>query len=40
MAAVKIDGKVLAAQVKEEVAQEVSRLKARGIEPCLAVIQV
>lgn len=40
MAAVKIDGKVLAAQVKEEVAQEVIRLKARGIEPCLAVIQV
>lgn len=40
MTAQKIDGKVLAAQVKARVAKEVEQLKAQGIEPCLAVIQV
>lgn len=40
MAAQKIDGKVLAAQVKAQVAAQVSQLKEQGIQPCLAVIQV
>lgn len=40
MAAEKIDGKVLAAQVKAQVAAQVSQLKEQGIQPCLAVIQV
>lgn len=40
MAAQKIDGKVLAAQVKAQVAAQVAQLKEQGIQPCLAVIQV
>ena len=40
MAAVKIEGKVLAQQVKEQVKQQVEQLKQQGIEPCLAVILV
>lgn len=36
----KIDGKVLAAQVKEKVAAEVVACKAKGVTPCLAVVMV
>jgi len=35
-----IDGKALAAQVRSEVAQRVAALKARGVQPTLAVILV
>lgn len=35
-----IDGKAISAQIKEEVKQKVSELNARGINVCLAVIQV
>ena len=35
-----IDGKAIAAQVRGEVAEKVSGLKAKGITPCLAVILV
>ena len=35
-----IDGKALAAQVRAEVAQRVAALKARGVQPALAVILV
>ena len=35
-----IDGKAIAAQVRGEVAEKVSELKAKGITPCLAVILV
>jgi methylenetetrahydrofolate dehydrogenase (NADP+)/methenyltetrahydrofolate cyclohydrolase len=35
-----IDGKALAAQVRAEVAQHVAALKARGVQPALAVILV
>ena len=35
-----IDGKALAAEVRAEVAQRVSALKARGVQPALAVILV
>jgi methylenetetrahydrofolate dehydrogenase (NADP+) / methenyltetrahydrofolate cyclohydrolase len=35
-----IDGKAIAASIREEVRLEVVRLKARGITPCLAVILV
>lgn len=35
-----IDGKAIAAQVRGEVAEKVSALKAKGITPCLAVILV
>lgn len=35
-----IDGKALAAQVKAEAAAEAEQLKARGVQPCLAVILV
>ena len=38
--AIRIEGKLLAAQVKERVAAEVKELKEKGIEPCLAVIMV
>ena len=38
--AIRIEGKLLAAQVKERVAAEVAELKEKGIEPCLAVIMV
>ena len=40
MAAQRIEGKPLAAAVKQRVAQEVEQLKQRGIRPCLAVILV
>ena len=40
MSAVIIDGKKVAAKVKEEVRERVERLKERGINPCLAVILV
>ncbi|MBQ8946768.1 MAG: bifunctional methylenetetrahydrofolate dehydrogenase/methenyltetrahydrofolate cyclohydrolase FolD [Lachnospiraceae bacterium] len=35
-----IDGKAISAQIKEEVKQKVSELNAKGINVCLAVIQV
>ncbi len=35
-----IDGKKISAEIKDELKQEVARLKERGITPCLAVIQV
>lgn len=38
--AIRIEGKFLAAQVKERVAAGVKELKEKGIEPCLAVIMV
>lgn len=38
--AIRIEGKLLAAQVKERVAAGVAELKKKGIEPCLAVIMV
>ena len=40
MSAKIIDGKALAAQVKQEAAQQVEQLKAQGVTPCLAVILV
>ena len=40
MSAQIIDGKAIAAQVRGEVAEKVSDLKAKGITPCLAVILV
>ncbi len=38
--AIRIEGKLLAAQVKDRVAAGVAQLKEKGIEPCLAVIMV
>lgn len=38
--AIRIEGKLLAAQVKERVAAGVKELKEKSIEPCLAVIMV
>lgn len=38
--AIRIEGKLLAALVKERVAAGVAELKEKGIEPCLAVIMV
>ncbi len=38
--AIRIEGKLLAAHVKERVAAGVKELKEKGIEPCLAVIMV
>lgn len=35
-----IDGKAIAAKVRGDIAEEVSRLKEQGISPCLAVILV
>ena len=35
-----IDGKRISSEIKEELKEEVARLKAQGIEGCLAVIQV
>ena len=35
-----IDGKSIAAQIKEEVKEEAERLKQAGIQVCLAVVQV
>ena len=40
MSAKRIDGKAISAQIKEEAAKEAAELKAKGIEPCLAVILV
>ena len=40
MSAQSIDGKALAAATKAEAAAEAAALKAKGIEPCLAVILV
>ncbi len=40
MSAVVIDGFTIAASVRAKVASQVSALKARGIEPCLAVVLV
>jgi methylenetetrahydrofolate dehydrogenase (NADP+) / methenyltetrahydrofolate cyclohydrolase len=40
MAAIIIDGKAIAAGIREEVRLEAQRLKERGITPCLAVILV
>lgn len=40
MSATIIDGKEIAAQVKAGVAKKVEELKAKGIQPCLAVILV
>ena len=35
-----IDGKLISTQIKDELKAEVTELKAKGITPCLAVIQV
>ena len=35
-----ISGKIISAQINEELRNEVEHLKARGVEPCLAVILV
>lgn len=35
-----IDGKLISAQIKDELKAEVAQMKERGIIPCLAVIQV
>lgn len=35
-----IDGKLISTQIKDELKEEVLNLKAKGIVPCLAVIQV
>ncbi len=35
-----IDGKLISTQIKDELKAEVADLKAKGITPCLAVIQV
>ena len=40
MAAIVIDGKAIAKKVRDEVRERVSRLKQRGINPCLAVVLV
>ena len=40
MSAKIIDAKALAAAVKQEAAQQVEELKARGVTPCLAVVLV
>ena len=36
----RIDGKQVAQELKEEIREQVTQMKARGIEPCLAVILV
>lgn len=38
--AILIDGKAISTQIKDELKEEVTQLKAHGICPCLAVIQV
>lgn len=35
-----IDGKLISTQIKDELKEEVARLKEKGVVPCLAVIQV
>ena len=37
---IRIDGKAISAQIKDEVKEEVARLRDEGITPCLAVVQV
>lgn len=38
--ALRIDGKAISTQIKEELKEETARLREQGICPCLAVIQV
>ena len=38
--AIKIDGKKISADIKEELKEQVAELKEKGISVCLAVIQV
>ena len=38
--ALRIDGKVISTQIKEELKEETTQLREQGICPCLAVIQV
>ena len=38
--ALRIDGKAISAQIKEELKEETAQLREQGICPCLAVIQV
>ncbi len=38
--AIRIDGKAVAAAVRQEIAAETAKMKENGIEPCLAVILV
>jgi len=40
MAAIIIDGKKVAAEIKEDLKKEISNLKSKGVEPALAVILV
>jgi methylenetetrahydrofolate dehydrogenase (NADP+)/methenyltetrahydrofolate cyclohydrolase len=40
MSATIIDGKALAASVKESLRSRVGALRAKGVEPCLAVVLV
>ena len=40
MSAVIIDGKAVAAEVKDDVAEKVRKLNEKGVEPCLAVVLV
>ena len=40
MTAQLIDGKLISAQIKEEAAKEAAQIKARGVNPCLAVVLV
>ena len=40
MTAIRIDGNVLAAKVRDRIAADVTALKARGITPGLAVVLV
>ena len=35
-----IDGKAISTQIKDEVKAEAAALKAKGIDPCLAVVLV
>ena len=35
-----ISGKIISAQINEELCLEVKQLKTKGIEPCLAVVLV
>ena len=38
--AIRIDGKAVAAQVRAQVAQDAAALKARGVQPGMAVVLV
>lgn len=35
-----IDGKLISQQIKDELKEEVAQFKAKGVDICLAVIQV